>query len=68
MPDKEKDWNYYFTIILLFFTIYTVLKDALVALGAKGIFINLFTVFIYSIIGALFVTWFAVRLIKNHFK
>lgn len=29
MPDKEKDWNYWFTIFIIFLTIYTVIKDAI---------------------------------------
>ncbi len=31
MFTKENEWNYYFTVILLFFTLYTVIKDALIS-------------------------------------
>ncbi|MCX9024526.1 MAG: hypothetical protein OIN85_00355 [Candidatus Methanoperedens sp.] len=59
MAYKEKEWNFYFTGILLFFTVYTVIKD---------VFISGFVNFYYALIGALFVTTAIIFLIKRQIE
>jgi hypothetical protein len=59
MHDKEKDWNYWFTVLLFFIATYTVIKDAFE--------INLVKT-ILEVIGASFVTYFTIKRIEKRIK
>lgn len=61
MPAMEKDWNVAFTAILLYFTVYSVFKDALISFAIAFTFFS----FLGAFLGAIVATGVIIYLIKK---